>query len=82
MDSDELLHDDVDGVDPHILLGNHIGGHKGIAESLGLHGSLHISGPAEFEGSQDTGRPVQFVGDDDTLGLFLRTSLMGLRSVS
>jgi len=58
----ELGHDRVVRVDLHGLLGNHVGGHGGVAKSLRLHDALHVGGPAELGGGKNARR----LGDTGT----------------
>merc|ERR1712178_53534 len=51
------------------LLGNHVRGHGRISQSLGLHDSFHISGPAPFGGGQDARRLAHSSTDEDLLDL-------------
>ena len=44
--SANLMDDGVVGVNFHSLLGDHVRGHAGVTEGLGLHETLHVSGPA------------------------------------
>ena len=36
------------------LLGRHVRAHRGIAESLGLHDTLHVGGPTELTSTDGT----------------------------
>ena len=56
-------------VDFHGLLGDHIGGHGSITESLSLHDSFHIGRPAIFSGDEYTRRLVETLSDNNFLDL-------------
>jgi hypothetical protein len=43
----------VGWVNFHGLLGEHVGGHRSITESLSLHDSFHVSGPAVFTSDEN-----------------------------
>ena len=72
------LDDGVEGVDLHGLLGRHVTGHGGVAQSLGLHDALHVGGPAELAGDEDAGRADDARADDDLLDLLAEDVLEGL----
>jgi len=65
----ELLDDGVRGVDFHRLLGDHVGGHGGVAEGLVLHDLFHVGGPAEFGGDENAGGGGEAISEDDLLDL-------------
>ena len=71
----ELAHDGVLAVDLHGLLGNHVGGHGGITEGLGLHDALHVGGPAELGSDEGAGGLGEASGDLDLLDLLAKDFL-------
>jgi len=77
----ELLDNGGLGGDLKGLLGGHVGGHGGVTESLSLHDTLHVGGPAELAGTDGTGSAHQLVGDDDLLDLVAEDVLQGLGEV-
>lgn len=74
----ELLDDGGLGGDLEGLLGGHVGGHGGVTEGLGLHDTLHVSGPTELAGTDGARSTHQLVGDDDLLDLVAENVLQGL----
>jgi len=71
----KLLNDRVVWVDFHGLLGDHVGRHRGISESLSFHDSLHVSGPAVLAGDENAGRLIKTLSDDDLLDLVTKDFL-------
>ena len=74
----ELLDDRGLGRDLEGLLGGHVGGHGGVTESLGLHDTLHVGGPAELASTDGARGADELVGDDDLLDLVAEDVLEGL----
>ena len=65
----ELINDLVLGVELEGLLGDHVAGGGGVTECLGLHDSLHVSGPAVLGGDKDTRRLVDTGAEGNLLDL-------------
>ena len=74
----ELLDDRGLGGDLEGLLGGHVGGHGGVTERLGLHDTLHVSGPPELASTDGARRADELVGDDDLLDLVAEDVLEAL----
>lgn len=74
----ELLDDRGLGGDLEGLLGGHVGGHGGVTEGLGLHDTLHVSGPTELASTDGARRADELVGDDDLLDLVAEDILEAL----
>lgn len=60
------------------LLGGHVRAHRGVAESLGLHNTLHVGGPAELTGTDGTRRADELVADHNLLDLVTQDILESL----
>merc|ERR1712072_1208030 len=74
----ELLDDRALGRDLEGLLAAHVAGHGGVTEGLGLHDTLHVSGPTELAGTDCAWRANELVGDNDLLDLLAEDVLEGL----
>jgi len=71
----KLVHDGVVGVEFHGFFGNHITGHGVVPELLLLHDPLHVSGPAELGGDENTGGFGDPGGNKDLLDLVAKDFL-------
>ncbi|KAI6770984.1 hypothetical protein HG531_009839 [Fusarium graminearum] len=65
----ELLDDGRLGRDLESLLGGHVAGHGGVTEGLGLHDTLHVSGPTELTSSDSARGGAELVRDNNLLDL-------------
>jgi len=60
------------------LLRGHVGGHGSVTESLSLHDTFHVGGPAELASADGARRSDQLVGDNDLLHLIAEDVLESL----
>mmetsp|Transcript_13776 Transcript_13776/g.24581 ORF Transcript_13776/g.24581 Transcript_13776/m.24581 type:complete len:235 (+) Transcript_13776:227-931(+) len=71
----QLLDNGVARVQLHRLLGNHVGGGRGITESLGLHDTLHVGRPSIFASYENARRVDNAVRQNDLLDLVAQNLL-------
>ena len=71
----EFLDDGVIWVDFHGLLGDHVSGHGSVTESLSLHDSFHIGGPAVFSGNEHARRLIEALSNNNFLDLVTKDFL-------
>lgn len=69
-------------VDLHGLLGGHVAHGGAVAEGLGLHDTLHVSGPTVLTSGEGARGVNHAVGDDDLLNLVIEHRLDELGELS
>lgn len=77
----QLLDDGGLGRDLEGLLGGHVRAHGGVTQSLSLHDTLHVGGPAELASTDSARRADELMGHDDLLNLVAKNVLEALSQV-
>lgn len=74
----ELLNNRRLGRDLKSLLGGHVAAHRGVAEGLSLHDTLHVGRPAELAGTDSARGEAELVADNNLLDLLAEDVLEAL----